>query len=220
MLPEVRQLQSIIDYGLFEPAIDSLAFPGVDTDWFWSSTSLADWENPPKAWHVGFGEGFVHNTDKRWFNFARCVRVVPASQQYRFIREEPVPGEIVVLDIRNGLMWQGCHAGLSGVKCDIGTSEEMIWGRALEYCETLNWAGYNDWYMPNVKELRSIVDEERSDPAIDPIAFPATTPGRYLTSTSHSNIPWWSWSAHFYEGVVVVVYYKDELGNVRCVRSD
>ena len=44
----------------------------------------------------------------------------------------------------------------------------------LTYCESLDTAGINDWRLPNVKELQSIVDYSRSpdtsnSAAIDPI---------------------------------------------------
>jgi hypothetical protein len=50
----------------------------------------------------------------------------------------------------------------------------MNWGNALEYAENLVYAGYDDWRLPDAKELQYIVDYSRSpdttdSPAIDPI---------------------------------------------------
>jgi hypothetical protein len=48
----------------------------------------------------------------------------------------------------------------------------MNWQGALSFAENLNFAGYQDWRLPNAKELQSIADKFRSpettgSPAID-----------------------------------------------------
>ncbi len=50
----------------------------------------------------------------------------------------------------------------------------MNWQGALDYCQDSTSAGFSDWYLPSVDELRSIVDNHRVSPSIDPTAFPAT----------------------------------------------
>jgi hypothetical protein len=54
-LPNVRELQSIVDYGRSNPSIDPVF--GATTFFYWSSTSLDD--GPGVAWIVRFGVGFV-----------------------------------------------------------------------------------------------------------------------------------------------------------------
>lgn len=72
-------------------------------------------------------------------------------------------GDGTISDLATGLMWQ---------KADSGAG--MNWQEALEYSESLALAGYDDWRLPNAKELQSIVDYSRSpstsdSAAIDPI---------------------------------------------------
>jgi hypothetical protein len=62
--------------------------------------------------------------------------------------------------------------GLTWMKSDSGAG--MNWADALAYCENATVAGNDDWRLPNVKELQSIVDYSRSpatsnSAAIDPI---------------------------------------------------
>lgn len=38
----------------------------------------------------------------------------------------------------------------------------MTWQEALEYAENYSYGGYDDWRLPSVKELQSIVDYDRS----------------------------------------------------------
>ncbi|PLW93394.1 MAG: hypothetical protein C0592_06295 [Marinilabiliales bacterium] len=60
-------------------------------------------------------------------------------------------GDGTVTDNATGLMW---------TKDDNGSG--VLWETALSYAEASTTAGYNDWRLPNVKELQSIVDYSRS----------------------------------------------------------
>jgi hypothetical protein len=42
----------------------------------------------------------------------------------------------------------------------------MSWSNALVYCEGLTYGGYGDWRLPNVRELQSLVDYGRNEPAV------------------------------------------------------
>ncbi|MDX5592302.1 DUF1566 domain-containing protein [Pseudovibrio sp. SPO723] len=56
-----------------------------------------------------------------------------------------------VLDRATGLTWQ-----------QQDSTKALRWTEALAYCEGLRLGGRNDWRLPNVKELQSIVDYSRS----------------------------------------------------------
>jgi len=66
-LPNVKELQSLIHYGVHNPALPNTAgtdkwspgdpFSGVESNWYWSSTTLAD--NPTNAWYVSLYHGPV-----------------------------------------------------------------------------------------------------------------------------------------------------------------
>ncbi|MBU1720592.1 MAG: Ig-like domain-containing protein, partial [Bacteroidetes bacterium] len=80
-------------------------------------------------------------------------------------------GDGTVTDTTTGLMWQ---------KADDGIPRN--WLEALEYAEGLELAGCNTWRLPNIKELRSIVDRSQTDPAIDTSIFSAQS-DKYWSST-------------------------------------
>ncbi len=72
-------------------------------------------------------------------------------------------GDGTITDRATGLMWQ---------QADDGTARD--WEESLEYAEGLKLAGHDNWRLPNIKELQSIVDYTRSpattnSPAIDPL---------------------------------------------------
>ncbi len=74
-LPNVRELQSIADYGRFNPTIDPV-FGAVSGD-IWSSSTFVN--NPIFAWHVYFFDGDVnlYGTLKTAGLFVRAVRSGP-----------------------------------------------------------------------------------------------------------------------------------------------
>lgn len=63
----------------------------------------------------------------------------------------------IFTDNKTGLMWQ-----------DDSEAESIVlnWEDANQYCSDLTLSGYNDWRLPSIKELLSIVDMNRFDPAI------------------------------------------------------
>jgi len=62
-LPNVRELQSLVDYGEFSPALpDGHPFIGVQVYYYWSSTAHATYSS--NAWRVHLGSGYVGDGNK------------------------------------------------------------------------------------------------------------------------------------------------------------
>jgi hypothetical protein len=107
--------------------------------------------------------------------YVRCVR----GEQLSFgILVDNKDGTI--MDLATGLTWQQ------------GTTIVSDWGYALGYCEGLTLGGYTDWRLPNVKELKSLTDDSRYNPAFNPIFFIVSVEENctdgwpyYWTSTNH-----------------------------------
>ena len=70
----MKELRSIADYRLRNPAIDSTYFPGtnVDPDGYWSSSTYA--YGTGSAWGVAFLYGGVDGNGKAGTYYVRCVR--------------------------------------------------------------------------------------------------------------------------------------------------
>jgi hypothetical protein len=69
-IPNVKRLQSIVDYGTFGPAS---SVPGeTAASFYWSSTTVANGTNV--AWIVNFFDGGVNFSGKGFDLFARAVR--------------------------------------------------------------------------------------------------------------------------------------------------
>lgn len=101
----------------------------------------------------------------------------------KYVRGNPLYGKNSFTDNGNGTV-SDCGTGLMWMKNDSGyfntgdsSDGKVNWKQALkfaEYANSINYAGYSDWRLPNAKELQSIVDYTRSpdttgSPAIDPV---------------------------------------------------
>jgi len=109
-----------------------------------------------------------------------------------------------VTDRKTGLMWKQCMEGLSGSNCENGSAVSFTWQAALQQPGVINssgFAGYHDWRLPNVKELRSIVEEKCANPAINLVRFP-NTPSSFVWSDSPYIFynSYNAWYVHFYNG--------------------
>jgi hypothetical protein len=137
----------------------------------------------------------------------------------RFERGELVPTEPVIKDLVTGLTWQGCIGGLSGADCATGHQAPQSWFDAPSYCNELSWAGQTDWRLPDTYELFSILDQGRSEPAIDPGVFLASPATETWTTTTRSDDTTRAMVVDFGSGRTRTSG-KSESNNVRCVRGD
>ncbi|MEK7990297.1 MAG: DUF1566 domain-containing protein [Thiotrichaceae bacterium] len=122
--------------------------------------------------------------------FVRCV----SGEDYglnRFVDN----GDGTISDYGTGLMW---------MKDDSGQGKD--WVNALAYAENLEYVDYDDWRLPNVKELQSIVDYSGVYPAINPHYFNITdqdayfwsSTSAYFSDTSEENQKhYWAWYVAF-----------------------
>jgi hypothetical protein len=111
-----------------------------------------------------------------------------------------------VTDRCTGLMWQQATAG----------SGAVTWSAALQYCENLEVAGWDDWRLANVRELQSIVDYGRWEPAIDPVF--SVEPSSYWSSTTGFVLPSRAWVVSLGYGGILGAD-KGELLPVLAVRT-
>jgi hypothetical protein len=75
-LPNRNELQSIVDYSRYNPAIDTTYFPGTVAENYWSSTTDAN--DTRYAWVVRFSYGYVISFYGK--GFAYYVRAVRGGQ--------------------------------------------------------------------------------------------------------------------------------------------
>lgn len=109
-----------------------------------------------------------------------------------------------VTDNRTGLVWRRCSEGQSwsGSNCT-GSASTYTHEGALQRAQT-----QSGWRLPNVKELSSLVDDTRINPAINTVAFPNTPHSWFWTSSPFVGDSNYAWLVIFYDGSVYV-YVRD-----------
>ena len=145
--------------------------PGLPSGTPWCAGDDCSYASP-EASDIGYPRGKL-----TWANYNAT----------RFTTAEPVAGQVVVTDNATGLMWvsngtsAGCYNGGTRTCYD-----------AIDFAEGLTFAGYDDWRLPNIVELQSIVDYGRTNPTINPTYFPNTqTSSKYWSSTRYEiNSAW------------------------------
>jgi len=107
-----------------------------------------------------------------------------------------------VMDTCTGLMWQRDTADIGrdgdpllpdGV---VDEFDRRTWCDALSYCEGLSFATHDDWRLPNIRELYSILDHGKKNPSIDTAVFGVLLE-RYWSSTSVNFDPANAWHVSF-----------------------
>lgn len=83
-------------------------------------------------------------------------------------------GDETVTDRATGLMW---------TKDSQPIPIEMNWYDAIKACNDFVFAGYDNWRMPNVRELQSLIDFGAYDPAL---------PGDHPFTNVQTSAPYWS----------------------------
>ncbi len=190
--PSLKELFSIQNFESGWPYIDTLIFDlaggTVDKDQqYWASNFYyvgTTHDGAPTAFGVNHGtghiKGYPSDAGGPFGNYVRAVRGDTYGEN-DFVDNQ----NGTVTDQATSLMWQS-----------VGTEEGMDWEDALIYAKNLELGGYDDWRLPNIKELQSIVDYSGVFPAINSTLFNCTSftnEGGYLDYGYY----WSSTSAYF-----------------------
>ncbi|MCJ7688499.1 MAG: DUF1566 domain-containing protein, partial [Clostridiaceae bacterium] len=137
-----------------------------------------------------FGVNFADGRIKGYPQDGGNLQVSEGRFYLRLVRGNPIYGENLFIDNNDGTITDSA-TGLIWLKDDSGSDTfidllpdytykdgSLNWEEALAFAENFEYAGYDDWRLPDAKELHTIVDYTRSpettgSAAIDPI-FNAT----------------------------------------------
>lgn len=127
-----------------------------------------------------------------------------------------------VTDNNTRMMWMRCALGQewNGKDC-AGTAGTYSWHEANDVIRKMNeqgYAGHNDWRLPLVPNLASIVERRCLNPRINEEIFPATALGPFWTSMEKKGAPKYAYIIDFGEGNAGPLD-KDRKAHVRVVRG-
>jgi hypothetical protein len=198
-MPTIKELSFLRDSSRFGPAINTGYFPNIkEANAYWSSTNYVGLSG--YAWIVQFNYGKTQGSAKANTSYVRAVRGAQSANS--FVDND----DGTVTDTSTGLMWQ-----------QVKPSSTYTWVQALNYCEGLTLAEFDDWRLPNQNELQSLVNYNRYDPAIYTTYF---TGSQSITWSYNSNVNSTSnaWYVNFTDGSVNEVGSKSTSYFVRAVR--
>ena len=168
------------------------------------------------GWSISFSDGGVHDRDKGVAYNVRCVRGKKISDHLDFSVDNDV-----VIDNKTGIMWQ--NAEFIGGR---------TWEEAKEHCVELVFQGYDDWRLPNINELRSIMPYDNNEilfEHLSPIGDGNLDSGHSWSSTeadaNHAYYNLNDWDEETNRDSLIIMYEeypKTDNGNMmlnRCIRG-
>ena len=199
--PEIHLMSEVVQYcdnltlgGYADwrvPRIDELVgvykWPDVEGifvgDW-----SINEWD-ADAPW-VMMGRGAMHGCPWDWDlawpkpYYVTCVRnesIRPFDPSSALV----VQSDAIARDIYDDYQWQRNTDGVA-----------RTWPEARDYCQNLVLDGFDDWRLPTARELDTIADRNRINPALTPGIFTvdppigsrtpywSATPGRYIQNAA------------------------------------
>ncbi|MDU9048465.1 MAG: DUF1566 domain-containing protein [Candidatus Electrothrix sp. Rat3] len=170
-----KNLWNWLLHDVFADLLSRFVFAGfiVVIGWW----SLKQWESRPETQQIASSPIMLQPLPK--------VEKMP--QKDRTIGQYIDHGDGTITDTKTGLMWKRCAEGLSGDNCEDGKVESYQWNDAMQRFKDVEYAGYADWRLPTINELKTLVycskGKEKYDdyckdgyetPTINQQAFPNT----------------------------------------------
>ncbi len=179
-LPTSFELITIIDYGSADPAIN--------TDYF--INTMIEQNNVTKGYLTSDVQSKSTNLKYMWLVYylwgggndavqSQLPQYVRAVRGNAFVNSFVDNGDGTVSDLSTGLMWMKQKPTAS-----------LKWEDAIKYCEDLSYAGYDDWRLPNIKQLASILNLSASNHFLRNNSPGSCWSSTYYQYYAHINSAW------------------------------
>ena len=229
-LPNLNELESLINLAAGNPSewLKAQGFKVIGWK-YWTSTTYA--EHNEYAWYIYIDTGMVDWMYKGWAGRAWPVRGGQQNEpddtyaaniwktgltQSYYAHDDgdyrkgvlwpnprfSEPETAIVKDNLTSIMWTKDANAPGPSECNPDTTKS--WQSALDYIvclNTNNYLGYNDWRLPNRKELWSILDRSQFNPAIPANSpFINMTADKYWVSSYIGNLTSSAWAINIFDG--------------------
>ncbi len=152
-----------------------------------------------------------------WAASCHSERLASSTPTSRF-----VSSDAMVTDRQTTLSWMRCAVGQqwNGKTCK-GKAQTLDWQHAMAIVDKVNaetLGGHNDWRMPMVPELASIVERQCFNPRMNIDVFPGAPSKVFWSSMEKMGTTNYAYTLDF-GGGAAMASSKEELGAVRLVRG-
>ena len=202
-MPSVGEMESLLNFVQAPVAAQVPIFSDFDSnDYMWTG-SVTPFD-ASQAFLIGTQSGHLF-----WDTFGdgykiRCVRgsFAPYDLSKRF-SSDSVNG--TVRDNLTGLTWQRSEDSITFTQSE-----------ASDYCSGLATGG-GGWRLPQIQELRGLIDHSKFNPTLSTTAFPGAPSDWHWSSTFSSTDGTEAWGADFYAGHSNLQAASSKF-RVRCVK--
>ncbi|HBG07820.1 MAG: hypothetical protein A2075_22915 [Geobacteraceae bacterium GWC2_58_44] len=238
-LPNINELESLVNLQEGTPAnwLISSGFWGVASSWHWSSNTDAAGSSYARPVYLNFGTvgNGIPKTNITLYVWpvkgggTGTVEVAATGQSKSYAAGDdgalqkgarwPDPrfsdnGDQTMVDHLTGLVWSKDPNAAGPAACVSGSRKP--WQETLDYINCLNrnsYLGYNDWRLPNRKELLSLVNRGEPSPAgwLTSQGFTNVQPYEYRSSSTYLLTPANAWYVNMYDGYLNAnskIYYQ------------
>ncbi len=201
-LPTVREMESLIDLGAYNPAL-SLSHPFTNMAvHHWTSTGNIN--NTNQAWKISVVDGAIHS----WARTNRTPAYWPVRTHTTGKSPVPKTGMTTSLgigddgDLQPGQLWpiprftiqsdtnlvfDNLWGRMWTRAAGIGTTD--FWWQAVQQCNEYELGGHSDWRLPTRREGWSLIDYGRPSFLPEGHPFTGAPPSPiYWTSTSYHGV--------------------------------
>jgi hypothetical protein len=202
-VPTINELMSIVDLGVDGSCINKQIFPNNGNGTYLSRSGYC----------VNFGSGLIGIGS---FGSLRLVRSLSPALSLEENTKFHDNGDGTATDVSTGLTWMRCALGQSwdGSK-GVGEPYSLAYEEALSIRHT--FAGSDDWRLPSIGELNSIVGRINKTHGTDRDIFANRVAGsRYLSSTTKGWHP--PYCIDFADGAIH--FHSISVGIIRLVRGE
>ncbi|MFN5209964.1 MAG: DUF1566 domain-containing protein [Bacteroidota bacterium] len=177
-LPKPHEAFSLMNLQNVNPALNQIFINTTAEYWY---TSVLQANDTGKIWATNAGGGIGNHPKTETISAGGIKKFHPRAVR-QVIPPTLLPaqfsdnGDGTVNDLVTGLTW----------KKNIST-DTLTWENALVFADTCTSGGYNDWRLPNIKEIHSLNNESLVNPSVDALFFPGSGLKKIWSSTSLSN---------------------------------
>lgn len=179
ILPNPYEAFTILNHQNPNPAVDIKLFSKTGAEYWYTSALQAN--DTSKVWVTNAGGGIGNHPKSETISAGGTKKFHVRAMRYT---TNPVTYAERFIDNKNGtvtdnltdLMW-----------VQVPNAATSTWEDAILLSEYNTTAGYNDWRLPNIKELRSLNDDKRVQLCVNTTAFPGLPQGKFWSSTTLPN---------------------------------